>query len=235
METDFYYKTQKFDGVNIIFGNTLEKEYKEFNIEEKREPDNLKYSQYLNPEDLLVLSIPLSKFIEEVKPQIIIGCDTGGRLFSLATYYTWKEMNNNKPFLTIDHKIHFMYLKLEYYSYLEERFNDIILNLIKISKNSDLDRHSLRILFIDDWIVSGLTLKIAKNLAKKYTDNIYFGVIYKKLENPNISSNTIIVNWKKSPSKIGVQYSNQNIIAIKDKEVKLIRESMRSIAKELVI
>jgi hypoxanthine phosphoribosyltransferase len=232
MENDFSYKTQEFDSVKIIFGDTIEQEFKGFDIEKKRASDKYKY---LNPEDLVILSIPLNKFIEEVRPQIIIGCDTGGRFFSLATYYTWKEMNKDKPFPTFDHKIHFMYLKSKYYDYLEKKFDNIISNIIKISKNSHLDRDSLRILFIDDWIVSGSTLRIAKSLAKKYTDNIYFGVIYKKLEYPNVPINNIIVNWKKSPSKIGVQYSDQDVIAIKNKEAKLVRELMRAIAKGLVI
>src|SRR5690606_814517 len=61
----------------------------------------------LTPADLAKMAVPVAGFIKETQPDVVVGCDRGGRLYSLAVYSLWGERNPKKRFPTLDGKLHF--------------------------------------------------------------------------------------------------------------------------------
>lgn len=165
----------------------------------------------LRPEDLPELALPVIEFIDSMKPHIVIGCDRGGRLFALAIHATWGKIHEEESFPSLDGKIHFARIsKSEDPLVLQEKVDEIVEKSIEFGRHkgrSVEDGEELRVLFVDDWVIGGGTMELAKSLVEKYGAKAYFAVMCgggaDTTGNPKRQTN---VSWHDRPEEIGVNY-----------------------------
>lgn len=168
--------------------------------------------QALRPEDLPELTLPVLEFIEQIQPHIVIGCDRGGRLFSLALHAAWRHTRGATPFPTIDGKIHFARIsKSEDEEVLQESVDRIVEQCLVFGKqrgNVVKEGEQLRVLYVDDWVVGGGTKRLAKRLMKKHQAQTYFAVMSGNDADVSgdASRSSGSVSWHDSPAEIGVNY-----------------------------
>jgi len=163
------------------------------------------------PEDLPEMALPILEFMEEVQPHIVIGCDRGGRLFGLAMHAAWRQTRDGEPFPTLDGKLHFARIsKSEDLSIMQDKVDQII----EMSKqlgtqrgNQLADGEQLRVLFIDDWVIGGGTMRLAQRLMEKHGAQTYFAVMCG--EGADATGHEVMnsfVSWHDHPEEIGVNY-----------------------------
>jgi adenine/guanine phosphoribosyltransferase-like PRPP-binding protein len=163
------------------------------------------------PEDLPKMALPILEFMEDVRPHVVIGCDRGGRLFGLAIHAAWRQTRDGQPFPTFDGKLHFARVsKSEDPDVLQEKIDQII----AISKrqstqrgNELADDEQLRVLFVDDWVIGGGTMRLAQHLMKKHGAQTYFATMCG--QGGDVTGQPILnthVSWHDRPEEIGVNY-----------------------------
>lgn len=165
----------------------------------------------IQPEELPEMSLAVLDFVEEVQPHIVIGCDRGGRLFSLAMYKTWSETRGDQPFPTLDGKIHFARIsKAEDEAVLQDRIDQIVSQAEAMGIHKGVTRapdEQLRVLFVDDWVVGGGTMLLSQRLMERHGAKTYFAVMSGDGADVTGSpkKNTTVV-WHDRPEHIGVNY-----------------------------
>ncbi len=166
-------------------------------------------------DDLAAMALPVAAFIDRLQPDIVVGCDRGGRLYSLAVFGTWNQRFEER-FPTRSHSVNFARLSTA----VDDRS-------IQMSLKSIVDRNTTRqqsrkggrkrvltpnprFLFIDDWIVSGATRRhIISNLTQLglYAgDNAYFAVMCGTGADATGNSRSLSVSWHDDPEQIGIDY-----------------------------
>ena len=163
------------------------------------------------PEDLPEMALPVLGFMEDVRPHIVIGCDRGGRLFGLAMHAAWSQTRAGQPFPTLDGKMHFARVsKSEDSDVLQEKIDQIIEVSKRFGKqrgNEIADEEQLRVLFVDDWVIGGGTMRLAQCLMKKHNAQTYFAVMCGEGADAtgrrDLRTN---VSWHDRPEEIGVNY-----------------------------
>lgn len=172
---------------------------------------NYPYLGSTKPEELPEMAMPVLEFIDQVQPHIVIGCDRGGRLFSLAIHAAWRETRDGQPFPTLDGKIHFARIsKSENPAVLQEKVDAIIelsKRLAEHKGNIVDDDEQLRVLFVDDWVIGGGTKRLAEMLVEKHGAKSFFAVMSggkaDATGEPDLRTN---VSWHDRPEHIGVNY-----------------------------
>lgn len=165
----------------------------------------------IKPEDLPEMALPVLEFIEDVQPHIVIGCDRGGRLFGLAMHAAWQQTRDGQPFPTLDGKLHFARVsKSEDADVLQEEVDEIVETTKQFGKfrgNELADGEQLRVLFVDDWVIGGGTMRLAQRLMKKHNAQTYFAVMCGEGADATgkrgLHTN---VSWHDRPEEIGVNY-----------------------------
>lgn len=164
----------------------------------------------LKPEDLPELALPVLEFVERVQPDVVVGCDRGGRMFSLAVHAAWRATRPGKPFPTLDGKIHFTRIsKTEDEEILSQKMGDIIQSAVTqgLQRGNKHDEGNLKILFIDDWVVGGGTKRLAERLAKAHGATAYFATMCGR--GADVTGSTTrgtFSSWRDDPEEIGVNY-----------------------------
>lgn len=164
----------------------------------------------ISPEDLPEMTLPVLEFLETERPHVVIGCDRGGRLFSLAMHATWQHTRGT-PFPTVDGKIHFTRIsKSEDEEVLQQQIDHIVETANReaaIRGNEIPNDEQLRVMFVDDWIVGGGTHRLAKRLLKKHGAKVSFVVMTGTGGDASgsLARNTS-VSWHDRPEEIGVNY-----------------------------
>ena len=163
------------------------------------------------PEDLPVLALPVLDFIEDAQPHVIIGCDRGARLFSLAVHAAWHQTRSGKPFPTLDGKLHFARVsKDEDFDTMQQRIDQII----DASRQHGQQRghkigddEQLRVLFIDDFTTTGKTKKLSEKLMARHQAQTHFAVMCGPGADATGSlTQNRVVSWRDDPREIGVDY-----------------------------
>jgi len=203
------------------------------------------------PEDLPEMALPVMEFMEEVEPHIVIGCDRGGRLFGLAIHAAWGQTREGRPFPTLDGKLHFARVsKSEDPDVLQEKIDQIVAISEKFGKQSGNKLavgEQLRVLFIDDWVIGGGTMRLAQRLMEKHNAQTYFAVMCGEgadaTGQPNLHTH---VSWHDRPEEIGVNYlsaiqenpdgtisQGQEVLAVRGVEAIRNRQRIHLAAKSL--
>lgn len=174
----------------------------------------------ISAEQLAEMAVPIVDFIREVRPHIVVGCDRGGRLFSLAVHATWRELEGNAPFPTVDGKVHFARIsKSETESVLQKHFDVLVAKAHRQAeiRGASLDDEKLRILFIDDWVAGGGTRRLTERLAAPHGAQTYFAVM--RGGRADVSGmpgdNWAKPAWSDDSETIGVNYVS---ISVEDEE-----------------
>jgi|GEM_PF-3410391 len=156
----------------------------------------------LSIDDLPRLAVPVVEYIAETKPDIVIGCDRGARLFSLAVHAMWRKTMEGAPFPTDDGAIHFARVSNSdgvNRRHLQERVDDI------------LDRYSPdpHLLFIDDICHSGSASMTARQVAGKRAKRISFATMHGNSDGVHaIGTNELLHDpFSDNPAELGVQYT----------------------------
>lgn len=204
----------------------------------------------LQPEDLPNLALPILEFIEDTQPHIIIGCDRGGRLFSLAIHAAWQHTRDGQLFPTIDGKIHFARIsQSENTDVLQDKVDEIVVSAKQMAaqRGNAIDDEQLRVMFVDDWVIGGGTMRLAQRLVNKYGAKTYFAVMCGEGANvsgqPNLHTT---VSWHDRPEEIGVNYlsslfekadgsvtQRQEVVAVRGEEAIRNRRRIQTAAKAL--
>lgn len=163
-------------------------------------------------EDLPEMALPVLEFMDQVKPHIVVGCDRGGRLFSLAMHATWREMHKDQPFPTLDGKIHFTRVsKSESELELQKQMDTIVAQSKKHGTrrgNTVAEDEQLRILFVDDWVIGGGTKRLTERLAARHNAQSFFAVMVGGGADVSgrPSSGIDGLGWNDDSNEVGVNY-----------------------------
>lgn len=203
------------------------------------------------PEDLPEMALPILEFMDDVQPHIVIGCDRGGRLFSLAMHAAWRHTRDGQPFPTLDGKLHFARIsKSEDPDVLQEKIDEIVEASKRLGEqrgNELAEDEQLRVLFVDDWVIGGGTMRLAQRLMKKYDAQTYFAVMCGG--NADATGKRDLhthVSWHDRPEEIGVNYlssirdnpdgtvtQKQEVIAVRGIGAIYNRQQIQAAAKQL--
>jgi len=171
----------------------------------------------MTPADLAEMAVPVAGFIKRTQPDLVVGCDRGGRLYSLAVYSFWSERNPKRRFPTFDGKLHFARLSTSVDDVAIDRSLTRIVNQstrqAKIT-GKDVNGNLPRILFIDDWIVSGATrehiLDSLERLGLKGKVDVNFAVMCGGKADASGGKWDKDVPWHDDPEVIGVDYAKRS-------------------------
>lgn len=162
----------------------------------------------LHIEDLPRLAVPIVDFIEEEKPDIIIGCDRGARLFALAVHSMWRELHTEK-FPTLDGKLHFARVSNSLSKYQQRHeLARVIPTERPVSKNKD----PLHILFIDENVRLANTLMDARKATSAVHTSphrVSFGAIFGVYGDVLATDQEYTRPYSDSPNQIGIDYEFQ--------------------------
>lgn len=204
------------------------------------------------PEDLPEMALPILEFMDDVQPHIVIGCDRGGRLFGLAMHAAWRETRGGQAFPTLDGKLHFARVsKSEDPDVLQEKIDEIVDASKQFGKqrgNQLGDDEQLRVLFVDDWVIRGGTMRLAQRLMEKHGAQTYFAVMCGEgADATGAQDLKTRVSWHDRPEEIGVNYlstfhensdgtvtQKQEVLAVRGEEAIRNRQRIQQAAKELV-
>jgi hypothetical protein len=190
-------------------------------------------------EALAKMSLPVVGFIDQIKPDVVIGCDRGGRLFSLATHNMWRNLHGkNERFPTIDEKLRFAHLSRRFGP---EVFADLVEDILertaaeqKHGQNND----KLRFLFIDDHVSTGATRRFAKEsltilgLGPEKAE-MFFAISWGTKADVSGGKTQIKEPWQNKPKMIGVEYGKDHVgHPVRSAEAIQIRKDLHTAIKE---
>lgn len=185
-------------------------------------------------EDLPRMAVPVVGFIEQREPDIVVGCDRGARLYSLAVYGMWNRMHKRRErFPTIDNRLHFARLST---SLSLSVTSGALLRIIgdsdaeAKSRGRSVDYKRQKIMFIDDLIDSGATREqIIRSLRKIGigSDNIFFAVMCGGGADVAGSRDKLGVKWHDNVDMIGVDYTKDGYpFPVCTDKMRLVREEL---------
>lgn len=132
----------------------------------------------LEIEDLPHLAEPIVGFIDENRPDIVVGCDRGARLFSLAVHTMWHELHPDERFPTFDGSIHFTKASSNYSGRLHLK-NYLAALFETFDKKTKSEVPEPHVLFLDDWIDKGRLKRTLQKGVEKTRPNstVSFGTM----------------------------------------------------------
>ncbi|MBN2052340.1 hypothetical protein JW756_02455 [Candidatus Woesearchaeota archaeon] len=175
--------------------------------------------------------LPIVDYINELKPEMIVACDRGARFIGLAVHMLYTKLNGRLP--TTDGTLRFR--KLTKNLSREENLE----TLRPLVKEALTKSPNPTMLFLDDWVASGATQKMIKELVSELSKgkvDVKFGVLLGG--NADISGDSSkgafgfrgTVDWHDAPEKTGVDYRGAKPKPLRTEEsLKYRRTMMRSI------
>lgn len=190
--------------------------------------------------DLAEMAVPVASFVKQTQPDVVVGCDRGGRLYSLVVYSLWGERNPKKRFPTLDGKLHFARLSTSVGDDAIDRSVTRIVN--QSTKQAKLTGKPVngerpRILFIDDWIVSGATREhifaSLERLGLKDDVEVNFAVMCGGKADASGGKSDKDVPWHDDPSVIGVDYAKKSAepFPVRTKAARKVRQAIHAETK----
>lgn len=192
--------------------------------------------------DLAKMAVPVAGFIKETQPDVVVGCDRGGRLYSLAVYSLWGERNPKKRFPTLDGKLHFARLST---SVDDEAIDRSVARIVNQSTKQakmtgkPVNGERPRILFIDDWIVSGATREhifaSLERLGLKDDVEVNFAVMCGGKADASGGDSDKDVPWHDDPRVIGVDYAKRSAepFPVRTKAARKVRQAIHQETKKV--
>lgn len=196
-------------------------------------------------EDLATMAVPVIRFIEQEKPDIVIGCDRGARIYSVAVHSMWNRLNSRegKKFSTLDEKLYFARLSTS----LSVDITSVALAAIIRESMKEAKRQSKgfngkrpKIMFIDDWVLSGATrrhiLQTLKELDVLGKVDLSFAVMCGPGGDVSGAKNRVNVPWQDNPDVIGINYTKEGrVFPVRTESALKIRKRLHKATGELAI
>jgi len=193
-------------------------------------------------EAMALMSVPVVEFIDKLKPDIVIGNDRGGRLFSVAVKRMYKEIKDGS-FPTADGKLHFgRFSKSLPISDAEGTLLNILERSAKqaLISGKDMNGEKLSVLIIDDWVASGKTRRIIEkaidNLGLSDIIELSFAVMSGEGADASGSDSGTDINAAYFADKedvIGVGYEGAYPYPVRTKGSQRMREAIISAVKDV--
>ncbi|HEY1085172.1 MAG TPA: hypothetical protein VGE34_00415 [Candidatus Saccharimonadales bacterium] len=193
--------------------------------------------------DLPRLALPIVDLIADKQPDIIIGCDRGARLFTLAVKAMWRELHQ-KPLPTLDHTIRFTRVKSNYTGrkMLKKDLTDIFQSYSE-PINELVGERALRMLFIDDWMQTGAGRDAITDTLSgmPYDITPYFGMMIGTKGDAigkQIDQLDVDVSFKDNSKQLGIDYkwhggADQTPFAVRHPDALESRRSLYEAARIL--
>lgn len=166
---------------------------------------------------LAEMTVPAVGFIGKRMPDVVVGCDRGGRLYSVAVHGMWVQLRGSTmPFPTLDSKLHFARLST---SLSQQVTQEALGNILERSGMEGSARGKRRngdkpgIMFIDDLIHSGATreriLFSLGNIVDLDSVDVSFIVMCGSGADASGTGSRVYSSWYDKPENIGVEYNYQ--------------------------
>lgn len=197
-------------------------------------------SGILSTRDLAQMSLPVVGFIRKLKPDIIVGCDRGARLYSLAVHSMWRARYADEKLPTLSSQLHFARLStslpVEVTAIALRRIIEQSYNRAK-QLGKRLNGENLRMMFIDDWIISGATREqILQSLDALGIGSLVqtsFALMCGTGGDVSGSSNSVSPPWHDNETVIGVGYTKKGKpYSVGTTEAKIIRRKLYKAVNE---
>lgn len=191
-------------------------------------------------EALAQMAVPVVGYIDLTKPDIIIGCDRGGRLFSVATHSMWKATHKpDRRFPTIDEKLRFAHFSRRFGPEVFAHLLEDTLERTASEARHDIHGEKPHILFIDDHVSTGATRRFARegmNLIGLGEDqaDMSFAISWGTEADVSGGSASIEEPWQNKPKLIGVDYDENHVgYVVRSEEARKIRADLhKAVTKE---
>ncbi len=191
--------------------------------------------------DLARMAVPVAEFITDTQPDIIIGCDRGGRLYTTAVHSYWNKINPGTRIPTLDSKVHFARLSK---TVGPEMINDLIKDIyVKSVLQADItgkqiNGDKVKILFIEDWIGSGETRDMIMDSFRQrridHMTDVNFAVMCGDGADASGGDLDKGVPWHDNPELTGVDYDGAIPRAVRTKASREIRKEIHTETQRLV-
>lgn len=161
----------------------------------------------ITAENIPEFAFPVAQFIHEVRPDYIIACDTGARLFGVAVKMMYHELYGKFP--TKDGKMHFR--KLSRKIPKERMRSTLEPDIVRMLEQTEFPT----VLFLDDWISTGETERGIRELVEEISEGqitVLYGVM--RGTGADISGGPIsssFAEFTDRPELIGVDYDVNNL------------------------
>lgn len=196
----------------------------EVSVEHYRETSSLIISApIVSISDLAHMAIPAASFVQHEQPDIIVGCDRGGRFFSLAVHNTISKQEETK-IPTLDEDFNFARLSK---SMSQDDFTNEIRRVIKRNvrkggrQTTTINGNRPKLMFIDDWMYSGRTREMIHTALKELNLNDKVDVSFIVM-----CSTVADVPWEYDPDMVGVRYSRDGVVPTRSKSAAKARTSL---------
>ena len=158
----------------------------------------------ITPENIAHLAYPIANFIHREKPDYILAFDRGARIIASATHMLYQNLYGELP--TQDHKINFRKISRKVpQEEMRSQFKKDVEEMLTTTENPT-------VLLLDDWVITGGTKDLAKNLVTEFSDGrikVLFGVMRGKGQGADISGDKhsfAYYSWRNNPELLGVDY-----------------------------
>lgn len=196
----------------------------------------------IHTKDLATMALPVVGFIEQQRPDIVIGCDRGARIYAVTVHSMWSNFKaREQRFPTLDARLHFARLSTSLGSDITSQ---VLAKILEASiKEAEIQKKGfngdrLKIMFIDDWISSGATrrhiLKSLKAINVLSKVDVCFAVMCGGGADVAGTSRRVSVPWHDNPEVIGINYTRDGKpFPVRTEQALQIRRKVHMAAKEL--
>ncbi len=190
--------------------------------------------------DIAAMTVPVVRFIEDTQPDIVIGCDRGARIYAIGVQAMWSQLHSER-FPSLDTSLRFARLSTSIdRADISRALARIIHTSMEEGKqwNNDWNAKRPRLLFIDDWIVSGKTRKhILESLEVINVlpgCDVSFAVMCGGSADASGRIDPVTVPWHDDPTTIGINYTKTGQpFPVRSKEALNIRRKLHNAVKSL--
>ncbi len=155
-------------------------------------------------------ALPIVEYIRQINPDYIIACDRGARLLGLAVFKLYGELYGRLP--TVDGTLRFRRISKS------ESQNDTEAHLRPLVEEMLEQRKRPCVLVLDDWVCSGGTKNLAKDVFYKLGKGrieVKFGVLVGgeadiSGHSSHASGFAGVTDWRDDSNIIGVRYSDSH-------------------------
>lgn len=131
-------------------------------------PEVVRPNDELSISELPHIGRIISERLYQTRPDIVIACDRGARLITLATKLAWQNRFPGERFPTIDSQIHFA--RVTNRSAPQDDVIQVIRKTLETAGLDEIEPGTLgpKITLLDDWTYYGDTAKLFASVAKHY-------------------------------------------------------------------
>lgn len=156
----------------------------------------------ISADNIAEFAYPLVQFIEQEKPDYIVCCDRGARVFGMAIKMMYRQMFGALP--TIDGLMYFRKITRKVpYSDVEAKMKDLLSQIQGKARGK-----MLKVLVVDDWVSTGGTQEVVKRLFDGMNVDLKFGVIRgTRADISGKQDSKLMTAWTDNSDQIGVEYT----------------------------